>query len=391
MKIDHLSANYHPFGIKVENVSFHDTLSLLVGISGVGKTTILNVIQHLVTVAKGKAVNGFEWEVNFTINNNSYEWSGAFSYAKENPVNKIFPFLHEEDNKIELEVKHETLIINKERIAHRNGSVIFLNNTQIVRLSPSESIINLLRQESTIQPIFEAFGLIRFLSVDSHSRAFEISATNVDHYILNCNDIASIRNNSDMGVLEKLYICQEKFKNFFEVIIQTYKDIFPYIEDVKIDRSIPPRHEINQYTINIKELGIDHWIAYNTISSGMLKTFYHLVYVYLSPIGTIFLIDEFENGFGINCINSMSEWIYYVDDDYQFILTSHHPYIINKIPVENWKIINRDRNIIKAYDAKDYIDSSNHDSFIKLINTDFYKKGIYTQNNSDDWTEEDFE
>ena len=80
-----------------------------------------------------------------------------------------------------------------------------------------------------------------------------------------------------------------------------------------------------------------------------------------------------------------------ISNDYQFIVTSHHPYIINKIPVEKWKIVNREKNVIKSYKAKDYIDSSNHDSFIKLINSNFYMHGIHTEKNDNDWTEEDFE
>ena len=55
--------------------------------------------------------------------------------------------------------------------------------------------------------------------------------------------------------------------------------------------------------------------------------------------------------------------------DLQFIITSHHPKIINGIDKDRWKIIDRDINIVKNVESKEYgIGNSQHDAYFNLIN-----------------------
>ena len=89
------------------------------------------------------------------------------------------------------------------------------------------------------------------------------------------------------------------------------------------------------------------------------------------------LIDEFENSLGVNCIEEVAELVLYPEVDIQFILTSHHPYIINNIDFNNWKIVVRDGSMVSVHSAKDLqIGShSKHDAFMQLIQTSAYKTG----------------
>ena len=65
-------------GWTLEKTEF-DSLTLLVGASGVGKTRILRVIQWLVDVAEGKWFNSLSWRLEFYSNKgNHYIWSGEF-------------------------------------------------------------------------------------------------------------------------------------------------------------------------------------------------------------------------------------------------------------------------------------------------------------------------
>ena len=112
------------------------------------------------------------------------------------------------------------------------------------------------------------------------------------------------------------------------------------------------------------------------MSSGMIKTFMQIAHIHLSPRGTVFLIDEFENGFGVNCINDITDILIHQGGEVQFIITSHHPYIINNIPLDNWKIISRKAGIVDNYTANDFnLHESNHEAFTKLINLDVYVDG----------------
>ncbi len=109
----------------------------------------------------------------------------------------------------------------------------------------------------------------------------------------------------------------------------------------------------------------------------MIRTFIHISEMYLLSKGTVVLIDEFENSLGVNCIDILTEDLIYEHSRLQFIATSHHPYIINKIPYDYWKIVTRKGGKIKAFNAKEFkLGDSSHERFINLINLPEYKKGI---------------
>lgn len=55
----------------------------------------------------------------------------------------------------------------------------------------------------------------------------------------------------------------------------------------------------------------------------------------------------------------------------QFILTSHHPYIINNIPWKTWQVVSRYNNKIrvrKATDIPELDTASSLDKFTQLVN-----------------------
>lgn len=392
MKIKKLSVKYNPTGIEIQNVEFDSTLTLFVGISGVGKTRILSAINDLLRVANGVSLNGFSWDADFELNGYIYNWKGQFEYKDENPFNKIaLPIMmDEENNKTSVNLISESLSFKGKKIFNRSGEDIEFKGKKIpTRFSSDRSLLTMFN-EPEVSDFLKEVSRIKLIHDSNYSRQIMITTSSNLELLNDELDLSNVINLENISVIFKFYILQTKFESFFNEICATYKQIFPYVESIQVDKFLINSKDV-QFILSIKEYGVDKWITQDCISTGMLKTFFHLIYVYLSPRGTIFLIDEFENGFGVNCINAISEHLLNIGSNYQFIVTSHHPYIINKIPVDKWKIVSREKNVIKSYVAKDYIDSSNHESFIKLINSDFYRNSIHTENNDDDWTEEDFE
>ena len=97
------------------------------------------------------------------------------------------------------------------------------------------------------------------------------------------------------------------------------------------------------------------------------------------PDGGIMLIDEYENSLGINAINSFPELIMSSDYNCQFIMSSHHPYIINSIPIENWLVFHRRGLSVSIRSGKEFkakFGKSKQQQFIQLINDPFYTQGI---------------
>jgi len=100
-----------------------------------------------------------------------------------------------------------------------------------------------------------------------------------------------------------------------------------------------------------------------------------MVDMFTLPDKTIYMIDEYENSLGINAINFLPEFLDDHGGDRQFILTTHHPYLINKVPISNWLVFSRKGSkvtIRQGDELKAKYSSSAQEAFTQLINDPAY-------------------
>ncbi|MFZ2449615.1 MAG: AAA family ATPase [Methylovulum miyakonense] len=354
-------------GWKLELMEFKP-LTLLVGASGVGKTQILKALLNIKEISEGKSLNGLKWEIEFnTSSGRECKWFGSFeNKSSKNEKDKSF-------------INYEHLVINGHEIIERNQNTILFNNKETVRLSQQESAVFLLKEENQVKEIHADFNKIIFGNNTDNNKGFGIDVMEIDSLLTQYLSLQDIRN-SDGNIKTKLYLLFINEKKSFQEIVDVFIDIFPYVEDVKID-SIENKtvlwHFFDGLFIHIKEKNILHWIDEINISSGMLRAFFSLAELHLCSDDSVLLIDEFENSLGINCIDQITHSILASERNLQFIITSHHPYIINNIGVSHWKIITRNGNVVTATDAEAFgIGQSKHQAFTQLINLDAYTDGI---------------
>jgi predicted ATPase len=366
MQIKSLEYYDHGYQWKLETLELLPNFNLLVGVSGVGKTRILEAIYNLRSIANGQSLNGVQWNACFIgDNNHEYTWKGEFE-TKEGDI--FIDNSPEENEKVSL--ISESLVCHRDDlIIERQGSEITFNGSKTPRLSPFESVIDLLKQEDQIAPIKKSIDKI-ILSSNVDSRSWAVPLSILTKYE---KSSLSVLQGSGLPLPIKLAILYKILPEEFNKIKEAFTAIFPTVLDVKIEPikndNIPiPLSNLSREvtTISIKEKGVQGWI--DNISSGMLKTLMYISELYLAPDGCIILIDEFENSLGINCLDSITELVL-SNKKLQFVMTSHHPYIINNISPAYWKIVTRQSGLVTVKNAQDFhISPSRQKAFIDLIN-----------------------
>ncbi|MGK7895298.1 MAG: AAA family ATPase [Xenococcus sp. (in: cyanobacteria)] len=368
---------------KLKPLNFSSNLTLLVGISGVGKTQILKAIDTLKKITNGDSFNGIKWKINFTdINGQDYTWQGEFeTTAEDHPF--IPDFLQEKDqDKIRIKILEEKLFIEERLIAEKRLNRITFEGHKTPKLSPYKSFINLLSEEEEISLVKQEFEKI-ILSDISMIGIEKFGFLHCHRLFFDLYDYDSLEDlqNENIDIDEKLVLAYHLNQEIFEQIKEDFLEIFPFVEDIEIESANKNKTLLNfrsssfketflkdYHLIAIKERGIDSWIKYPNISAGMLKSLMHIAELYLLPEGSVVLIDEFENSLGINCIDSVTENLLF-SDRLQYIITSHHPYIINNINSRNWKIVKRKGGIVETADASEIgIPKSKDEAFFELNN-----------------------
>jgi AAA15 family ATPase/GTPase len=349
-------------------------LTLLVGASGVGKTQILRSITSLVRVAAGDSLNGIEWRMTFrTTPNAKYIWEGAFESLPEN---------HADNGQEQTlpKIQYEKLHQNDTLLVERSETNVYFRGDKTVRLPQEKSLIGLLEEEPVrdVYQQLQKISLVDYSNIRWGSDVYSMPVGIAEQTPF--RTLKKIRG-SGLRLKVKLYLCFKHVPDTFKQIKQTFMAVFPFVEDIRIkpwllkdgDNILLRAWPI----IQIKEKDVAGWIDERHISSGMYRTLLQISDLYLCANGSVFLIDEFENSLGVNCLDELMDVMLTYERRLQFIITSHHPYIINNIGYKHWKIVTRKGGVVTARPALDFnLGRSKHEAFTQLINLDAYLEGI---------------
>jgi len=372
MKIISLQVKNNFLEWDFDEIKFSSNLTLLVGVSGAGKTQILRAILDLRRIANGKAINGFEWKIKFsTVNGTEFTWEGGFDTVETNELSFEDDEKEKQDEREKSSLIYERLTSNNQLlILQRNLEEIRFKDSPMPKLSSHQSMIYILKEESVIKEAFDALNKIEYRDHPINSRRLINSNQSLPSLKNKYKTLDSIVN-SDEDIITKLYLTYENKLDIYEKIKSRFIDIFPQIGDIKVepfkDNWPQAIAELLLPVIYIKEKSVPKWIREDRMSSGMLRTIIHIAEIFLANEGSLILIDEFENSLGINCIDILTDDVIHENKTLQFIATSHHPYIINNIPYEYWKIVTRQGGHIRICNASDYhLGKSKQDAFIQL-------------------------
>jgi predicted ATPase len=330
----------------------------------------------LKSIANGNTLNGIKWSRDFLDSKEKqYSWSGEFSVTDE---------IAEDDDDLKENkstIISENLVCDDEVLIERKGNIIKFKNQDVPKLLPNKSAIYLLKEDPIDNIVNEINKILLYdhtYSMGIQDSFFGYDKTKMSTEYKSTNDIF----NSKLNIPTKLVWASINDKILFSKIEKIFCDIFPFIEGIRIDildntdLSAAPPFFRDALFIQIKEKNIEKWIPQFKISSGMFNALMHLCELYLCAENSIILIDELENSLGINCLGPISDEIVDNTKNTQFIITSHHPTIINSIEYNSWKVVTRNANnvLVSKYDV-DTMESA-HDPYVQLINSIQYSDGI---------------
>ncbi len=353
-------------------------VNLFVGISGAGKSKLLTSLFKVARFAIGneKNVNPFlgAWIIEAEIDNKRYRWE----CQRESDSERQSVIIKEEVQITDIS-KNETSVL-----VERTKDNFVFNNDSLPKLDISKSCIELLKDEEKIKPLYLGFtNVIRrnfsrgelseaanFASVDKSSEDLfaKPGALNKALYSLF---------NFPLNV--RLYFISRFLKKEYQLIVDSFKELFPNITDCLIVDAHKEKIILSpgMYTpaFMVMEDGIKNRIPLKELSSGMVKVLLILTDIFTMPDGFIYELDEYENSLGVNIINFLPSLLLEHQKSKQFLITTHHPYLINKMPVSNWYVLGRNGahvNIKYGDELVKRYGKSSQESFIKLINDPFY-------------------
>ena len=350
-------------GLKIERVNFNSDVTLLVGLSGVGKTQILKAVEYSLNLAVDKDVILRPYRVGLAIliNNKKYEWFYEITKINEDEL------IIKEESKYEF--LFEKLICNGTIIFERkNEKITVIGYDKVPQPKKDESLISQYSEDKNLELLVS--GIHKLYSVEIEvavrggivSESFNQLKSKVTETFKR-NKNVEFKIFSHLPVAIKLYIAKRYYPELYIKIFDAVKELFIEVEDIDVEED-----SIREmYLVSIQVYGKK--LLQRDISNGMLKTIYYIVELFTMSKDSLVLIDEFENGLGVNCIDILSELMLSERNDLQFIITSHHPKIINAIDKDKWRIIDRDNCIVTNSGSLDYgIGNSQHDAYFNLIN-----------------------
>lgn len=392
MKIKNLFYHNKDLNWQLERTEFAH-LNLLVGASGVGKTRILEAILDVQRIANGESLSGVEWDIEFLVDEVAYRWQGAFSNTRlsQNPTFRhtqqpaYFVAIGKVDHNPKAQILREELSSSQSKIIKRTGSEITFQEQKVpVKLSIFESAVSLFHEDDGVQAIHHALtqGIFKTEFYPLTGRLFLTPELPEG---IDWKTYIQYNNNT----FHKLAFTYKRAPQIFERIKQDFRDIFPNVEDLHVNltliEGVPKIAQVLEINIEtrwqeihfyIKEVGVEQLIHHNYLSSGMLKTLAFIANMYLCADGTVILIDEFENSLGVNCIDILNDFLL-EQRNLQYVITSHHPYIINNVPLDAWKIVTRAGSVVRVRNAEEFrLGNSKHQAFMQLMQLEEFTEGI---------------
>lgn len=371
-------------------------INLLVGISGVGKSRTLQALNRVAQCGAGvaSAPMNAQWELRLNASGRTFVWEVETGGSTDDEKSSIafdpeYFFVFESSHRAQRTkfAKERLIADNGDVIASRDGDRVQFGAPLGPKLKETESLISLFQKEDAIAPLYENLSQV----FTSSPGEFEFplwprkQVLRWQKEINNIEQLRSMRFPMRIPLIVRFDLLRTLAPRDYEAVVSSFTEIFDTVKTVRVgwardllNANVEDDHD-DRLTVVIEEEGITKPIQLQALSSGMRRTLRHLAELALAPPGSTILIDEYENSLGVNCLPSITRHLLNRTRDIQIIATSHHPYVINNIALEHWRVVARrgsEVEIMPASAVPEMQTASRQDAFIRLMNSDTYRHGV---------------
>lgn len=374
-------SSYYYQGREVEDWDFEETelnnINLIVGASGSGKTRYLNTIFNVSSsIVQGQPFRAGYWRL--TVRTEEYEYLWEYDGVKIDGENRI--------KRESVKRKHLDSQGEFESLIDRTPDSFVFCGIELPRLQHDRSGITLLKEEEKIDPLYETFSKVQIRKF--HYDGLD-DARALDYVPYVPKELLNLPNSESDGMRAlwkqplalsaKMFLLKEKFPQYYTLAVKTFEQVFPSIEECEVAILENPSVSIQAPGVVpvflIKEKKITRQIPLHELSSGMQKVLLIIADIITLPKGSIYILDEYENSLGINAIDFLPDFLATHGTAIQFFITTHHPYLINSMPMKTWRVFHRNGSSVSVKagtELEEKYGKSKQKVFVQLINDPFY-------------------
>lgn len=350
--------------------SIFQNINLLVGKNAVGKSRTLSVLEDISSIlCKGSIPKSLKYP-SFRYNLTLKEGSVRYQYFLEIKNSSIIG---------------ESLFIDGVEKFNRTNKTIFSEKdktTLTLNISDKEFITSLHNNKESfpyIDEIYEWCNALKYYTFTNQFQKNSLIQNDLDYNNLSTSDRENLSN-----IITLFSIGKHQFGNeFVDNIIRDMKQIGYEISDVNLLK------HISGTGISVQEDELQNPTLQTDMSQGMFRALSFIIqlnYALKSNISICLLIDDLGEGLDFSRSKTLIDIIIYKlnNSNIQLFITTNDRYIMNKVPLKYWTIIERLPKLSVLYNysnTKEYFDDFKYTGLnnFDFLATNFYLNGFDNQ------------
>lgn len=354
-----------------------ENINLIVGKNASGKSRTIDAIRHVADLVSGEV---------------------ELKQLNEIGLGTADYYLNFSDGEIKIEyileyknglIKEEKLLVEgKEKLNRGLGKLWYEELNDYLDFQTDENVLAITKRDKKQHSFFENIYL--WGKTLNH---FKFGTQLGKDYLL--RDINSLNDSDELDFKDNRKVAEvfikgkEKFPDFVNTLVADMKKLSYELKD--IDAKPLNNFPISAVGISVKENDIEEITDQRSMSQGMFRALSLLIqlnYSLLNKLSSCILIDDIGEGLDYDRSKKLIDLIIekVKISKVQVLMTTNDRFVMNKIPIEYWSVIQRVpkkavfynyKNSKLTFDDFKYTGLNNFD----FLSTEFYVKGFDNQKN----------